>query len=995
MSEPKVNTGECLQAVLERAAKSDRPGRLLLYPLGSSTGSPREVTYTSLYEQAKGISQAVRVPAKLRPGRPVLLHFDDHWDTILWFWVVLLAGGLPVLSPPFSNVPEDRRKHVKALSALLESPSCLTRSKFFGSFGEDHDMQLFCIDSLLQYTEKCHCDHRNGDSSSTWTQRRDPVAPSLNHRTIDEEHAEHEEHEVDDTKNGLGDLAVLMLTSGSTGNAKAVQFTHAQVLAAVAGKAGVRPIPPGRPLLNWVGLDHVAGLIEAHLQALWLGIDQVHVSAADVVPSPALFLDLLSRHRVTRTFAPNFFLAKLVSTATAAANDAISWDLSSLTCVTTGGEANDVQTCLAASALFEKYGAAGGNVVMPGFGMTETCAGAIFNTDCPSYDVANQHAVASLGTCMRGIEMRIVTTTSGQVAEPNEPGELEVRGPVVTGGYYRNSAATSNAFTPDGWFRTGDRGLVDSNGRLTLVGRAKDVININGIKMASGDVQSAVEQSLGARVERLIVFPSAAVHTEQVTVAYVPRTFPLQDEEAMDIVRLATRACLMVTATSPLVFALQESSLALLPTSTLGKISRIRMARLFAEGAFDQDVELQKLAIFRASRQDGLVPKTRAVSKAEARLLEDIAVTLETIPDLLDLPADASIFDVGFTSMHVIKLKYYIEKRLGRSISVFQIMKNPTIHSLAADLDDDGPEKMEPGRYDPVVVFHETGSKPPLWLFHPGVGEVLVFVGLARRLAQDDDRPVFALRAAGFEPHQPPFASIEQAVDLYAAAIRRRQPRGPYALAGYSYGGMLAFETAKRLQGGDDDETDTQVSFLGVFNLPPHIKNRISQLSWNVCLLHLTHFLGLVTEDIADASEADPAFRALSRSEALAHTLALCSDDINEDKDARRRLEEELGLDPPALARWADVAYGLQAMAADYDPSGEVRRLDLFHAAPLRAAAPSREAWLGEQLSRWADFAREAPRFHAVGGAHYTMIGPEHVVSFAETLIRALEARGV
>ncbi|ROW00024.1 hypothetical protein VPNG_08312 [Cytospora leucostoma] len=73
-----------------------------------------------------------------------------------------------------------------------------------------------------------------------------------------------------------------------------------------------------------------------------------------------------------------------------------------------------------------------------------------------------------------------------------------------------------------------------------------------------------------------------------------------------------------------------------------------------------------------------------------------------------------------------------------------------------------------------------------------------------------------------FGPNHQRFESTKQAVDIYTAATSYCQPRGPYTLAGYSYGAMLVFDVAKRLGAGGD-----QVDFLGSFNLPPHIKHRI------------------------------------------------------------------------------------------------------------------------------------------------------------------------
>lgn len=143
---------------------------------------------------------------------------------------------------------------------------------------------------------------------------------------------------------------------------------------------------------------------------MWLGVDQVHLHAADVVSSPTTFLDLLCRHRVSRSFAPNFFLAKLASTVQYAPLDA--WDLSSLVMLASGGEANDVETWVAASRLLAKYGAPL-DVITPGFGMTETCAGAIFNLKGLDYDVGNSRTIASVGKCMKGIEMRVTINLPG------------------------------------------------------------------------------------------------------------------------------------------------------------------------------------------------------------------------------------------------------------------------------------------------------------------------------------------------------------------------------------------------------------------------------------------------------------------------------------------------------------------------------------------------------------------------------------------------------
>lgn len=108
------------------------------------------------------------------------------------------------------------------------------------------------------------------------------------------------------------DLAILILTSGSTGHPKAVCLQHGQILSSLTGKSMHHGTAKHDVFLSWIGLDHVANLTEIHLHALSLAAQQVHVLASDVLANPISFLEKIHVHKVTYTFAPNFFLAALV-----------------------------------------------------------------------------------------------------------------------------------------------------------------------------------------------------------------------------------------------------------------------------------------------------------------------------------------------------------------------------------------------------------------------------------------------------------------------------------------------------------------------------------------------------------------------------------------------------------------------------------------------------------------------------------------------------------
>lgn len=233
------------------------------------------------------------------------------------------------------------------------------------------------------------------------------------------------------------------------------------------------------------------------------------------------------------------------------------------------------------------------------------------------------------------------------------------------------------------------------------------------------------------------------------------------------------------------------------------------------------------------------------------------------------------------------------------------------------------------------------------------------------------ERPFYALRARGFDPGEKPFESFAEMVRVYADAIRSRQPHGPYAIAGYSFGAAVAFEVARLLEAEGE-----RVDFLGSFNLPPHIKYRMDELDFVETAVNLAMFLDLVPERQAKTLPAE--LRPLTRQEQLARLIALA---------APHRLAE-LDLDLDRFAAWADLADGLTSLGRTYRPAGTVARMSVFYAVPLRG---SKQDWLDNELSRWEDFTREAPRYLDVPGEHYTLMGPKHVAAFQSVLRAELD----
>lgn len=928
---------EDVKSILDTAAEKHSARCVIAYPQGdvADMASGRRLSYKELRDQAQSNAAFLSQTLDFNKSRLVLLHFGDHLDNIIWFWSVVYADCTPVMSTPFTDNIEQRQKHVQHLHTLLEDPFCITSSTSLGDFSGQDMLKPIVVEDLLLKSET-----------------------ETSHNCI--------------STNAVTDPVILMLTSGSSGNAKAVCLSHKQIFAAIKGKASVVKLDTRNAFLNWVGLDHVAGLIEIHLQALHLGMDQVHVPAATCIADPSSFLNIVSRHRVSRSFAPNFFLAKLRQSIES--NDPKiekDLDLSCLSYLASGGESNHTEMCGAvANLLHHKYGAPR-NVIVPGFGMTETCAGAIFNKDFPAYDICNGLEFASLGKCMPGINMRVTRDGAATPVPPHEPGDLEISGPVLFTTYYNNVSATYDAFTADGWFRTGDEATIDSAGNLKLIGRSKEVININGVKYLPHELETAIDEAsiAGATSSYTVCFshrPKDST-TERIHVFYLPTYLPEDSRARIETLDAIVSTVMLQTRTRPFVLPLDGQAL---QKTTLGKISRAKVKTAFERGDYAMYQRINDKSI-KSYKECQSLARAEPSSKLEKILVRELCEVLDL--DAEDINTDSSIFGMGVTSVDLIRLKRNIEKQLSptKDIPMIALLINPTVRALAKSIEISDRRT----EYSPVVEMQHQGVKTPLWLVHPGVGEVLVFINLAKQIT---DRPVYALRARGFNAGETSFESIQEAVTTYHTAIKKTQPTGPYAIAGYSYGTMLAFETAKILEGNGDE-----VRFLGSFNLPPHIKDRMNQLNWSECLLHLSYFLDIIAE--ATASELSAPLHSLSKEEALAEVL----------KIANPTRMVELSLTSEALRNWANLAFALQGIAKGYEPEGSVASMDVFYAVPLAAVAQSKKEWVEGPLSKWRDFVREAPRYHEVDGAHYTMISPNHVHSFAKKLKSVLQARGL
>ena len=227
--------------------------------------------------------------------------------------------------------------------------------------------------------------------------------------------------------------------------------------------------------------------------------------------------------------------------------------------------------------ILSQYGAPV-NVIVPGFGMTETCTSAIFHTKCPIYDKERSLEFTSVGACMPGIKMRITEGTNNDTVPTGVVGNLEISGPVVFKGYFNNPTATEESFSSDGWFKTGDKALIDETGYLTLQSRSKEAMVINGVKYSPHEIETALDESkipgLTPSFNCCFSYFPPGNDTEKVCVVFLPSFAPEDTVTRVETVDAISKSVMMATGSKPQVLPLDRSQL---QKTALGKLSRNRI----------------------------------------------------------------------------------------------------------------------------------------------------------------------------------------------------------------------------------------------------------------------------------------------------------------------------------------------------------------------------------------------------------------------------------
>lgn len=900
--------------LLQRAAKQySTCGLYVVSGAESGSDDAEFVPYPALLEEAQQILGGLQA----RVGRSttkIALLLERPRDFIPAFWACILGGYIPCPLAPIRSDPDRWAKHLSHVDALLDRPLFISTGAL--------------LRELPTSVSSTHLDTLRTNASS-----------GLVHQAK------------------LSDPAILMLTSGSTGNSKAVELTHGNLLSSMAGRAERQQLTSANTMFNWIAFDHVAALLESHMIAMYAGATQLHAEPATVLADPLQFLRLIHRHRVSIAFAPNFLLGQINAALQSAVpggseGGPLAIDLSCLQRIVTGGEANVVETGRRFLDLLAPYGLAR-SALWPAFGMTETCAASVYSHEFPGLDANREFA--AVGLPIKGLEIRIVDERGTTLSE-SQTGELQLNGPVIFHRYHNNEEATRAAFTTDGWFRTGDLGRVD-DGRLSLVARSKDSIIVSGVNYFSHELETQLEQLDGIERSFVAAFPTRpkGADTEQLVVIFATTLASDDEEEFYQLMVAVRNTTIMLWGFRPAtILWLPKSAF---PKTSLGKIQRSLMRKRFEAG--DYEAAVAHSAHVTRHHLGAHTPPENPLESAVA----DVFCRILGI-DLTSLSTSVSFFDLGGTSLDILKLTHALERRFGLKAGLPLVLQNPSVRQLATHISSEGQQLVR--KYDPIVPLQVTGKKTPLFCVHPGNGEILVLVNLAKYFL--NDRPFYALRPRGFNEGEECFKTFEEMVNAYVDAILERQPCGPYAVAGYSLGCRVAVEIAKRLEARGE-----HVAFLGCIDFYPTYE------SLPVSFVTIAVGLALVT-DLIDLAQYYKLDRLLN------DTPPACDPCEYILQFASRERLAELGLDLHKFSAWARVAYAMEDLLLTHVTSGMVKTMTVFRSAGISYTIeeqPTHE-W-HELLARWDDFVAQ-PKYVDVPGYHHTLMAPKQVAAFQAIL---------
>jgi acyl-CoA synthetase (AMP-forming)/AMP-acid ligase II/thioesterase domain-containing protein/acyl carrier protein len=535
------------------------------------------------------------------------------------------------------------------------------------------------------------------------------------------------------------DVAVVLTTSGTTGQPRIVPLSHRNLLSAAHHGAQALRLGPSDRALDLRPGHHGSSLVGAVLASLVSGGVTIRPERFDA----ARFFEWLERLEPTWYTAPPALHAAIAAEARARGPRPTRLRFVRSSAASLAPElAAELERLL-------------GVPVLDGYGMTEAPLIASARDGDPP------RPPGVLGPAA-GVEIAI------------RDGEVLVRGDAVTSGY-EDADANASAFV-DGWFRTGDLGSLDAEGRLALRGRVGDRINRGGEKVDPREVEAALRRHPAVADVAALALPHPRLG-EEIAAAIVLR--PGASATAAELRRLVASGLAAFKVPRRVRFV------DVIPRDGQGKLPRAALAPLFNHSRRERP--------------------QRPIARDERRL----AAIWADVLGLEHVGTTEDFFDLGGDSLAAARILARVEQDLGVRLPLEAFFEAPTVEAMTAAVG--GVPLTTVG---PAVVLRNGSGRPPFFCVHGIGGTAYRLAALAMHLPAE--QPFVALQAPGLDGREAPLTRIEALAELYLRAVETHQARGPYLLGGFCMGGAVAYEMARRLEGRGET-----VALLALIDPPP------------------------------------------------------------------------------------------------------------------------------------------------------------------------------
>ncbi len=631
----------------QRAASIGGQPAFRFLPNGKADEAPYILRYADLAQRAAAIGAALT--AENAAGERVILLYPAGLDFIEALFGVLYAGAAAVpIQAPQAGGAEAFQERLQRIIENCRARFILTDARLWQQLaGKGAAPGLRCrdttaIDSLL---------------ADRWQ------TPALSSDS----------------------LAVLQYTSGSTGAPKGVCVSHANLLSNCAAIAEITGLRAQETHAAWMPHYHDMGLVTNIFCPVFAALNTVLMSPAAFIRHPVRWLEMIDSFKARTSGGPNFaydLVLRGTSPEQRAALDLRHWQ-------TAYCSAEPIR-CQTMQAFVENFAVSGfrAESLLPCYGMAEATlvVTARYGARCLSLDAdaltrgqarvseRDPHRVMSLGPPVADTEVHIMETEGGKHLGEKQIGEICLRGPGITRGYYGRSAGREFHAPPESGktplLRTGDLGFMYQN-ELYVCGRLKDLIIIRGQNLYPQDIERSIEDALPVYLDSnsVAAFGKNRQDSENLVVLIGLRK-PRQDlsllEGWLDDARQAVTANHGITPDTMAMVPARE-----LPKTSSGKLQRNACRERWQQGEFRVLAQLPA--------KGSAEVKPAAAGQADRALPALVAEVLGCDPASLDV--HRSFSQLGLDSLKQLRLIGEIERRFEREIPQNQL---PQLDSIAA-----------------------------------------------------------------------------------------------------------------------------------------------------------------------------------------------------------------------------------------------------------------------------------------------------------------------